>query len=205
MGCCAAPTSGAASCARDRNQSGFHNSGSTTAVTPTLRCCWRRRNPSRKCRNGLGIGAAVRANRLARDPSEGVRLPKMHNRTQRFLDSNEVESLAQAIDGRYQALVYVPAYGGTRWAEAVGLQRGRCELLRKRIGLTSLQKAVAKLHFLAIAGPRMVEEEGASTRAAGHRVKEIRMVRSSRDQREIAATVIGPTGFGSRELHVIPS
>lgn len=54
-------------------------------------------------------------------------------------------------------------------------------------------------------------EEGALTRAAGHRVTEIRMLRSSRDQHEIVtidgvtATVIGPTGFGSRELHVVPS
>jgi integrase len=51
----------------------------------------------------------------------------------RFIDSDEVARLADAVPDRYETFIYVAAYGGLRWAELVGLKRKRVNLLRRRL------------------------------------------------------------------------
>jgi integrase len=82
------------------------------------------------------LKAAVRARMISHNPAEGTPLPRSLPRQQRFLDAGEVDSLAAETPDRYQALIYTLAYGGLRWAEAVGLKAGSVELLRRRIEVT---------------------------------------------------------------------
>jgi integrase len=79
------------------------------------------------------LKAAVRSRRIATNPAEGISLPRANTRTMKFIDSDEVTRLADAIPDRYHAWVYVAAYGGLRWAELAGLQRKRVNLLRRRL------------------------------------------------------------------------
>jgi integrase len=51
----------------------------------------------------------------------------------RFATVAQVQALADALPGRYRALVLVAAYGGLRWAELVGLRVRRVDLLHGRV------------------------------------------------------------------------
>jgi integrase len=79
------------------------------------------------------LKAAVRSRRLGLNPAEGVSLPRANTRRMKFLDSDEVACLADAVPPRYETWVYVASYGGLRWAELVGLRRKRVNLLRRRL------------------------------------------------------------------------
>ena len=79
------------------------------------------------------LKAAVRARRLASNPADGTPLPRATRRTPRFLTSDQVDELADLVPRRYRGLIYVLAYGGLRWAEAVGLKLEYVHLLRRRI------------------------------------------------------------------------
>jgi integrase len=82
------------------------------------------------------LKAAVRARRLTSNPAVGTPLPRATRRPPRFLTADEVDALAGVVPERYEALILVLAYGGIRWAEAVGLKLGRVNLLRRRIEIT---------------------------------------------------------------------
>lgn len=69
------------------------------------------------------LDAAVRDRRIIVNPARGVALPRVESRAHRYLSHVEVSRVA-AHAGRYTPLVYVLAYGGLRWGEAVAL-RGR--------------------------------------------------------------------------------
>ncbi|MGH3443073.1 MAG: tyrosine-type recombinase/integrase [Nitriliruptorales bacterium] len=74
------------------------------------------------------------ANRMLRfNVARGVALPRVGRAERHFLAAEQVDELAEAIGERYGALVYVLAYGGLRFGEAVALRRKRCELLRRRL------------------------------------------------------------------------
>jgi integrase len=79
------------------------------------------------------LKAAVRSRRIGINPPEVITLPPTNKRPMRFIDSDEVTRLAEAVPDRYHTWVYVAAYGGLRWAELVGLKRKRVNLLRRRI------------------------------------------------------------------------
>jgi integrase len=65
-----------------------------------------------------------------------------------FLSAGEVERLATAMRHSYGTFVYLLAYGGLRWGEAVAVRRKRCDLLRSRIEVAeSLSEAHGRLHF----------------------------------------------------------
>jgi len=93
------------------------------------------------------LKASVRARRLTTNPAVGTPLPRAKRRPPRFLTADEVDELAGSVPERYEALIYVLAYGGIRWAEAVGLKLARIHLLRRRIGITvTLSEVNGKLH-----------------------------------------------------------
>ena len=93
------------------------------------------------------LKASVRARRLTTNPAVGTPLPRTTRRPPRFLTADQVDQLAGAVPERYGALILVLAYGGIRWAEAVGLKLGRVNLLRRRIEVTeTLSEVNGKLY-----------------------------------------------------------
>jgi integrase len=96
---------------------------------------------------GAIMRAAVESGYIARSPCVGVRLPRLPRREMLFLSAAQVRDLAEAA-GEYGTLIYVLAYGGLRWGEAVAIRRKRCDLLRGRIEVSeSLAEVGAELHF----------------------------------------------------------
>ncbi len=80
------------------------------------------------------LESAVAKEHLHRNPCRGVEnVPAMPDREMEFLTAEEVKSLAREITPPYGVLVYTLAYGGLRWAEAVGLKVKRVDLLRRKL------------------------------------------------------------------------
>jgi integrase len=67
------------------------------------------------------LTAARHAGHLRHDPCRDIGLPKVERQDMQLLTRDEVEALAQSIDDRYAALIYVLAYGGLRIGEAAAL------------------------------------------------------------------------------------
>lgn len=82
---------------------------------------------------GKTLRAAVADGRLARNPVEGLELPRVEREEPRFLTPAEVADLADAIDPAYRALVLIGAYCGLRLGEMLALRRSRVDVLRRRI------------------------------------------------------------------------
>ena len=80
----------------------------------------------------LALAYAVLDGRLARNPAEGVPLPRVKAEPKRFLTHGEVERLAGEC-GRYSSLIYVLGYTGLRWGEVAALQVADLDLMRRRI------------------------------------------------------------------------
>lgn len=96
---------------------------------------------------GAVLGAAVDAGYLGRNPAKGVKVPRDRRREMLFLNAGQVEDLAAAA-GDWSTLIYLLAYGGPRWGEAVALRRSRCDLLRSRLHITeSASEARGRLVF----------------------------------------------------------
>ena len=72
---------------------------------------------------------------LQRLTSNSAFLPLAHAgcREMLFLSAEQVGALADAMVKPYDTLVYVLAYGGLRWGEAIALRRGRCDLLHSTL------------------------------------------------------------------------
>lgn len=78
------------------------------------------------------LDTAVRDRRIAVNPARGVELPRVQSRAHRYLSHLEVKRVADH-SGKYAPLVYVLAYGGLRWGEAVALRGADVEGARVRI------------------------------------------------------------------------
>ena len=79
------------------------------------------------------LAAAVKDRRLATNPAADVDLPKIEQEEMRFLDPDQVATLADTIDARYRALVLVGAYGGLRIGEMAALRSSGVDVLRGRV------------------------------------------------------------------------
>ena len=94
------------------------------------------------------MATAVSDGRLTSNPCTGVRLPKVERQEMRFLSPAEVASLAEVIDPRFRALVYLGAYAGLRVGEMFGLRAGRLDLPRSRVDVVETVVEVSgELHF----------------------------------------------------------
>ena len=82
------------------------------------------------------LQSAVESGYIAETPCVGVSLPTKERQEMRLLTAAEVRMVADATEEPYAVLVYVLAYGGLRWGEAVSLRRERCDLLRSRLQVT---------------------------------------------------------------------
>lgn len=96
----------------------------------------------------LALEYAVLDGRLARNPAEGVPLPRAKARPKRYLTHAEVTALADEC-GAYSVLIHVLAYTGLRWGEAAALQVGDVDLLRRRIHVA---RAMAEVAGRAVVG-----------------------------------------------------
>jgi len=82
---------------------------------------------------GAIMRAAVESGYIIKSPCIGMRLPKLSQREMLFLSAEQVGTLADSMAKPYDTLVYMLAYGGLRWGEAIPLRRGRCDLLHSTL------------------------------------------------------------------------
>lgn len=94
------------------------------------------------------LEAAVDEGLLPHSPARGISLPRGERKEMRFLSTEEVARLADAIDPRYQAMVYTAAYTGLRLGELTGLAVEHVEFLNRRLRvMRSLSEVKGKLSF----------------------------------------------------------
>lgn len=76
---------------------------------------------------------AVKSKRLAVNPARGIEgLPRKSGRRHIYLSADDVHRLA-AEAGEHRALVYVLAFCGLRWGEAIALRVADVEFLKRRL------------------------------------------------------------------------
>lgn len=81
------------------------------------------------------LDAAVKQGRLARNSARGAEnLPRKGRKPRTYLTHEQVEHLA-ASAGAHRVLVYLLAYSGLRWGEAIALRVRHLDLLRRRINV----------------------------------------------------------------------
>lgn len=83
------------------------------------------------------LAAAADERLIARNPAERLPLPRVEMEPMRFLVPVEIGALADAIDPRYRVWALTAAYSGLRFGELAALRRGRIELLRRKLDVTS--------------------------------------------------------------------
>ena len=97
---------------------------------------------------GAVFTAAVDADMLARTPMRGIKPPRIERKEMRFLSTDELVELLDAIQDRYRLLVNTAAYTGLRFSELAGLRRGDIDPLRKTITVRrGLVEVAGKLHI----------------------------------------------------------
>lgn len=94
------------------------------------------------------LAAAVDAGKLKANSAARVKTPRIEVREMRFLTPDEVATLAERIDPRYRALVYVGAYCGLRIGELGALTRERVDLLHRRVEVLETVTEVRGHHYL---------------------------------------------------------
>ena len=93
---------------------------------------------------------AVRNGYVARTPVEAVRLPRPQKREMSVLSPDQVSLLASNVPERYEALIFLLAYGGLRWGEVAALRRGRFNELKSRV---EVLEAVSEVNGALYFGP----------------------------------------------------
>jgi integrase len=89
----------------------------------------------------LVLALAVRDNRLARNPADGISLPREVQKDRRYLSHAEVRRLATA-SGAHGLVITFLAYTGLRFGESAALRVARLDLLRRRIEVAESVTAV---------------------------------------------------------------
>jgi integrase len=106
------------------------------------------------------LNVAVEASYLPRNPVaiKGAGLERAAE--MRHVSIPQLHALAEAVPGRYRAMVLVAGYGGLRWGELVGLRRRRVDLAGARIHVVEQLAEVAGKFIVAppktAAGQRVV-------------------------------------------------
>lgn len=78
------------------------------------------------------LDVAVRDRRVSMNPARGVNLPRKGKKRRAYLTAAQVEILAEKAGG-HATMVYLLAYTGLRWGEAVALRLSALDMLRRRI------------------------------------------------------------------------
>jgi integrase len=106
------------------------------------------------------LNVAVEAGYLPRNPAaiKGAGLERAAE--MRHVSIPQLHALAEAVPGRYRALVLVAGYSGLRWGELVGLRRRRVDLAGDRIHVVEQVAEVAGKFIISppktAAGQRVV-------------------------------------------------
>ena len=79
---------------------------------------------------------AIAADWLARSPCRNIKLPSVASTRRRHLTPEQVAALAEAMDPRYRAMVWLGAVLGWRWEEATGLRVAGLDLLHGTVTVT---------------------------------------------------------------------
>ncbi len=88
---------------------------------------------------------------IVRSPCIGIELPReTSHQEMRFLEAEEIHRLSEALDARYQGLIYAAAYTGMRWGELAGLKIDRLNLLR---GSVDVVQALTEVSGRLSVGP----------------------------------------------------
>lgn len=88
---------------------------------------------------------------IARSPCVGVKLPRDHHDDEMvFLDPGQIATLAQSIDDRYRALIFLASYGGLRAGELGALRVGRLNLLG---GTVEVVESLSEVRGRLVTGP----------------------------------------------------
>jgi integrase len=78
------------------------------------------------------MSAAVRDQRISRNPCDGVSLPRLPDHRQRFLTMAELQDLADRA-GAYQLMILVLGLCGLRFGECAALRVRSVDLIRRRL------------------------------------------------------------------------
>jgi integrase len=105
------------------------------------------------------LDVAVRDRRIASNPARGVRLPRRSKKRRNYLTASQVERLA-AYAAKHSCLVYLLAYTGIRWGEAVGLRVGVIDFERRRIQIQ--ENAVTIGSEIVVGTPKTHENRSVS-------------------------------------------
>jgi integrase len=93
---------------------------------------------------GRILQAAVDERLIVRNPTVGVKPPKIERTEPRFLTVAELFTLADSIDPRYKALVLVAGFGGLRFGELTELRRRNLTLDTMTVIVAGAQQRTAK-------------------------------------------------------------
>jgi integrase len=103
----------------------------------------------------LMLALAVRDGRIARNPADGVPLPRPAKGEQVFLTHDQVDQLADAAGGHRLTVLFL-AYTGVRYGEMAALRVSRLDLLRRRARII---EAVADVNGRAIFGTTKTHQQ----------------------------------------------
>ena len=97
------------------------------------------------------MSTAARDGVLGRSPCVGVELPRIGPAAEmRVITPIEIIRLASAIHPRYEAAIYLAAYGGLRWGELAALRPERIDCLR---GSVEVRESLADVSGTLITQP----------------------------------------------------
>jgi integrase len=82
------------------------------------------------------LNVAVDRDLILKSPMRSVRQPKVPPKEMRFLNADELERLAAAIDPRYRSLILVAGWGGLRWGELAGLRMSDVDYDARQVNVT---------------------------------------------------------------------
>jgi len=97
------------------------------------------------------FGYAVSADLIGRSPCRDIRLPATVRRKRPVLGPEEVAAMAEALDERCRAMVWVAALLGLRWGEVAGLRVGSLDLLGRTLVVSEIVTRDA--HGRSVIGP----------------------------------------------------
>lgn len=104
----------------------------------------------------LVLAVAQSEGAIRSNPCDGVRVPPSPKAEMVFLDAEQVEALAHAIDPRYSTMIRVAAYTGMRAGEIEALRVGRTDL---EVGRLTIAESVTEVqgHGLVFGQPKTYE------------------------------------------------
>jgi integrase len=79
------------------------------------------------------LAYAVDDDRLAKNPTDRISLPRVLDSESRYLTDQQVKQLADVVGPEYRLMVLFLAYTGLRWGEMAALRVRRIDFLRRRV------------------------------------------------------------------------